>query len=505
MNILKKIRDVSVSIIPIVAIALLLYFLVPGIPSNILIKFLIASALIIIGETLFLTGVDSTIMPMGEMVGSSIQKVNSFFLFTFFAFLFGMFATVAEPDVQVLTGEIVAFGMNINQTLLLFIIGAGVGLFVAFALIRIVKKVPIRVLYLVFMVIAFAVASSVPESFVAIAFDAGGSTVGIVTTPFLLAMVSGIVESRSKNTSDNFGVVGIAGLGPVIAVLILSIFLRGNSNTIASANWNIFVQVLYNTTMAIIPLVAVFYIFQIIYVKLPKSKKIALAIGVAITFVGLYLFLFGINFGVLEMGSSIGLALSDQPLWLVLIIYALFAFSIVFTEPAIRVLGAQIESETQGNINRKIITISMGISMVIAVVLSALRIYFNISIWYFIGIGYGTIAVLMLFSDLMFVSIGFDSGSVAGGPITTAIIMPAMVAMSSTGDGFGFIALTSMFPVLVLEIIGVVYNIHLKRIARDRRKISARVAYAAENYSNMEKLEKRYLELKERKENVQAE
>ena len=499
MIFLKKVRDVSVSIIPIVAIVLLLYFFVPGISTDILLKFLISAVLIIAGETLFLTGVDSTIMPMGEMVGSSIQRVSKFFLFVFFAFLFGMFATIAEPDVQVLAGEIVAFGINMNQSLLLFIIGAGVGLFVAFALIRIVKKVPIRVLYLVFLLIAFAIASSVPESFVAIAFDAGGSTVGIVTTPFLLAMVSGIVEMKSKDTGDNFGVIGIAGLGPVIAVLILSIFLRGNSSVIGSSNWNIFVQVLYNTTMAIIPLVAVFYIFQIIYIKLPKNKKIALTIGVAVTFVGLYFFLFGINFGIIEMGSVIGTILADQPLYLILIVYALFAFAIVFTEPAIRVLGAQIESETQGNINRRIITISMGVSMVIAVVLSALRIYYVINIWYFIGTGYGIIAVLMLFSNTMFVSIGFDSGGVAGGPITTALILPAMVAMSSSGDGFGFIALTSMFPILVLEIIGVIYGIHLRREARERKNVMARVAYAAEKYSNMEKLEKRYMQLKERK------
>jgi len=498
----KKLKEVFIPLIPIAVIVLLFHFFVAPIEGSVLIKFFVSIMLVVVGETLFLTGVDSTVMPMGEMVGSSVKKVGNFFIFIFFAFLFGMFATVAEPDVQILTGEIVAFGMMINQTLLLFIIGAGVGLFVAFGLIRIVKHVPIRVLYLAIIVLAFTLASFIPESYVAVAFDSGGSTVGIVTTPFLLALASGLVEQKSKSYNDNFGVIGLAGLGPIIAVLVLSIFLRGDTaSPEAISNLNIFIQILYNTFMATIPLVAVFYVFEIIYIKLPKTKKIALAIGVVLTFVGLYFFLFGVNFGLLDMGKNLGSQLAGSPLYIVLITFALFAFSIVFNEPAIRVLGAQIEAETQGNINRKIIVISMAISMMVAVVISAIRIYFDLNIWYFLGIGYGVIAILMLFADPLFVSIAFDSGGVAGGPITTALILPAMVAMSSTGDGFGFVALASMFPILVLEVIGVAYNMQTKRIERGRKKIYMRVAYAAERYSNMDRLEARYKEIKEAKQN----
>lgn len=498
----RKIKEVFMPLIPIALIILLFHFFVAPIKPNVMLTFFLCIILVVVGETLFLTGVDSTIMPMGEMVGSSVKKVKNFFVFILFAFLFGMFATVAEPDVQFLSGEIVAFGMAINNTILLFIIGAGVGLFVAFALVRIVRHVPIRVLYLAVIVLAFALASFVPESFVAVAFDAGGSTVGIVTTPFLLALTSGIVEQKSKSYNDNFGVIGLAGLGPVIAVLILSIFLNGGAISSATVfNLNIFVEILYNTFMAIIPLVAVFYIFEIIFIKLPKNKKIALAVGVLLTFVGLYFFLFGVKFGFLDMGENIGESLTTKPLYVVIITFALMAFSIVFNEPAIRVLGAQIEAETQGNINRKIIVITMAVSMVIAVVVSAVRIYFGINMWYFLGIGYGVIALLMLFADPLFVSIAFDSGGVAGGPITTALILPAMIAMSDGGSGFGFIALASMFPILALEIIGVAYNMQTKRIARQRKKISMRVAYAAERYSNMARLEARYLEIKEAKRN----
>lgn len=503
MIFLKKLKEVLISIIPIVAIVLVLHFSVCPFPKDLLIKFLISCVLLCVGQVLFLTGVDSTIMPMGEMVGGSTKKVSTFFLFLLFAFLFGMFATIAEPDVQVLCGQIVSLLgdlTGVSKTLLLFIIGAGVGLFVAFGLLRIVKKVPIKVLYLVCLGLIFLISAFVPDSFVAIAFDAGGSTVGIVTTPFLLSLTAGIVERSSKNSNDNFGVIGIAGLGPVIAILLLSLFVSGDASgaIVESQQYNIFVEVLYNTIMAIVPLVGVFYIFEIIYIKLPRSKKKTLILGVVVTFVGLYLFLFGINYGLTQLSNTMGEILSQKNIWIILVVYIAFAFAIVFTEPSIRVLGAQIEAETQGNINRKIVNVAIAVAMTLAVSLSAIRIYFNISIWYFLGIGYGLIILLMMFSPSLFVSIAFDSGSVASGPMATALLMPAMVAMSGTAaEGFGFIAFVSMMPVLVIEILGVVYNIKIYGNKKVQYKKALRIAYGIDKYSNMEKLEIRHKKLME--------
>ena len=459
----KKLKEVVISILPIVAIILLLHFFVCKFPTQVLIKFFISIILICVGQVLFLTGVDSTIMPMGEMVGNNVNKVSKIFIFLLFAFLFGMFATVAEPDVQVLCQEIVTFGsLTMNKTVLLFIVGAGVGLFVAFSLLRIVQKVSIKLVYLISLVITFILASFVPESFVAIAFDAGGATVGIVTTPFLLSLTAGIVEKSSKNANDTFGVIGLAGIGPIIALLIISMFVSGGnaSAIVESTQYNIFIEVLYNTFMAIVPLVAVFYLFQIIYIKLPKAKKKTLFVGVLVTFVGLYIFLFGINYGLLEIAEIMGKALLNVDLSIVLVIYVLFGFAIILTEPAVRVLGAQVEAETQGNVNRKVVNISTAISVAIAVCLTIIKIYFNINIWYFLGIGYGLIALLMLFSPNLFVCIAFDSGSIAGGPVTTALLVPALLSMSSSpAEGFGLIAMVTMLPILVIEIIGVYYNI----------------------------------------------
>ena len=501
MALFKKFRDVLVAIIPIVAIVLLLEFFVGKFDTSTLVKFLISAVLLCVGEVLFLTGIDSTIMPMGDMVGSSAKKISNFFIFLFFAFLFGMFATIAEPDVQTLSEQIIESGIAINKSVILFVIGAGVGVFVAFALIRIVKHMSIRVLMLVLYFITFILATFVPDSFVAIAFDSGASTLGMVTSPFVLAMCAG-VASKNKTNNETFGAIGIASVGPIIAMLILGLFLRGSSAEaiVSGSKYSIFVQVLYNTTMAIVPLVSVFYLFQIIFIKLPRKKKLSLILGVIVTFVGLYLFLFSIDYGIIEMGSAIGEMLASKNIYLVLLIYALIAFVIVFSEPSIRVLGAQIEAETQGNINRKFVVFALAISMLIAAVLAVVRVYFDISIWYFLGIGYLLIAVLMIFSDTTFVAIAFDSGGVAVGSLSTAFVMPAMIAMSTSGaGGFGFVAISSMVPIIVLEIIGIVYNVKVNGFVKRSKRIFARVSYGVDKYSNITKLEQRYKEIKEQK------
>ena len=183
-----------------------------------------------------------------------------------------------------------------------------------------------------------------------------------------------------------------------------------------------------------------------------------------------------------------------------MIVFVVFGFSIVFTEPAVRVLGAQIEAETQGNINRRVVTVGIAIAMALAVCLSALRIYFNISIWYFIGIGYAVIALLTIVCPSMFVSIAFDSGGVTGGPIGAALLLPAMVALSdSPAEGFGFLAIMSMMAVLVLQIIGVIYQIKIYGIKKNKYKVALRIAYGADRYSNMEQLEARHKKLMEAK------
>ncbi len=499
--ILAKFKDVGLSMLPIVLVVLVVHFGFAHFSTSLLLKFLAAIIIITVGEIMFLTGVDGSIMKMGDYVGNSVTKISHFTVVLFFAFIFGLFATVAEPDLNVLGTEVIETGvLNVPKFLFIFVVGAGVGIFVALALFRIVRSINYKILILAIFACVFIIAIFVPNSLIAISFDAGGATTGIITSPFLLALSAGVAKNKSNsNNSDNFGVIGIASCGPIIATLLLSLICMGRGNTaevVESMNLNIFVDTLLDTVLAVLPLVAIFFIFDICFLKISKRQKKALTVGVVITFVGLYLFLFGINFGMLDMGNAVGVFLGTKSPAVSIIMALIIGFLITFTEPSVRVLGSQVEDVTQGNIRRKLVTLAIAVAMMVAVSLSTIKILYDISIWYIVGIGYAIILILMPFSSNTFVSIAFDSGGVASGPMSAAFILPLMLGMASINggahEGFGLIAIVGMMPILVLEVMGVIYK--AKSNANNTRayKKALRISYGLEMYSNIDSLEEAY-------------
>lgn len=506
---LLKLKDVGLSMLPILLVVLLLNFGFHSFSSSLMLKFVASVFIITIGEVLFLTGVDSSVMKMGDRVGRSVNKFSKLAVILFFAFIFGLFATVAEPDLSVLSAQASSTGLlNVPKFLFIFVVGAGVGVFVAFALFRIVKNINYKLVMLAIFVFIFIVAIFVPNNLIALAFDAGGATTGIITSPFLLALASGIAKNKnSVSHSDNFGVVGIASTGPILAILLLSLIAGVRGNTVEVANsldLNIFLDVLINTMLAFLPLVLVYVIFDLCFLKTSKKKKIKMLLGSLITFVGLYLFLFGIDFGMIEMGEEVGLFLASKSPAFVILVSVIIGFLITFTEPAVRVLGAQVESVSQGNIRRVVVTIAIAVSMMLAVSLSSIKIMYNISIWYILGIGYGIILLLMPFSSSTFVAIAFDSGGVASGPMSAAFILPLMIGFASQNggnvEGFGLIAIVVMMPIFVLEVLGIVYKIKVNANSSRQYKKALRISYGLDMYSNIESLEEAYNRRKQLKE-----
>ncbi|MBQ3158526.1 MAG: DUF1538 domain-containing protein [Clostridia bacterium] len=503
-----KIKDVGLSLLPILLVVLVLHFGFADFEASLIWKFVLSMLIIVIGEVLFLSGVDGSIMPMGDLVGNSVNKISKLAVVLFFAFIFGLCATIAEPDLNVLATQVQNSSLlNIPKLLFVFVVGASVGALIAFSLFRIVKNINYKLIMLAIFLVVFIIAIFVPENLIAIAFDAGGATTGIITSPFLLAITSGLAGKKSTSShSDNFGVIGIASTGPILAILFLSLISAGsgaNAN-VAAESLNIFLEVLIDTVIGLIPLVAVFFIFDALFLKVSKKKKKSLILGTVVTFFGLYLFLFGIDYGMLEMGAAVGKFLTSQSPAFSIILSVIIGFLITFTEPSVRVLGSQVEEITNGNIRKGFVTVAIAVAMMLAVSLSTLKIIYDISIWYILGIGYGLILLLMPFSNTTFVAIAFDSGGVASGPMSAAFILPLMLGFASSKggavEGFGLIAIVGMMPILVLEIIGVIYKIKLLDISAKEYKKNLRIAYGMDMYSNIESLEEAYLRRKELRE-----
>lgn len=225
----RHLVEVSKAVGPlIVAIAVLQLVLVDA-PAAMFLQFLAGALLAVVGMTLLFIGIDFGILPMGRFIGAALPAKGSLGLIVFVAFALGFATTVAEPDVLVLSGQVEAASRGaIGGRLLIYIIAAGVGLFVTLAVMRILRGVPMTWLLAAAYAIMLVLSLVAPVEFVPLAYDAGSVTTGVLTAPVVLALAFGLssVLSGRSALSDGFGLLGLASIGPILAVLLLGMLLQ---------------------------------------------------------------------------------------------------------------------------------------------------------------------------------------------------------------------------------------------------------------------------------------
>ncbi|OLO39115.1 hypothetical protein BTR23_08605 [Alkalihalophilus pseudofirmus] len=225
-DIKDTVKEVVYAILPITLVIVILQFTLIWLPMEVFFQFLAGVVMVSLGLILFLLGVHIGLLPVGEMVGSALPKTKKIGLILFFGFLLGFVVTVAEPDVRVLALQIdqVSNG-EISRNILVYSVALGVGIFVALAMLRIVFNISIKWLLLGGYGLVFLLAAFTPAHFIPISFDAGGVTTGPMTVPFILALGVGVASVlRGKtSSSDSFGLVALASIGPILAVLLLGV------------------------------------------------------------------------------------------------------------------------------------------------------------------------------------------------------------------------------------------------------------------------------------------
>ena len=468
------------------AIVLFLGLTFVPLDKYLLARFIIGGLLLIIGLTIFLLGVDLGIQPMGERCGAELTKKRSLALLLFVAFVIGFIVTAAEPDIQVFGDQVRGIFPFVNKIAITFVIAAGVGLFIMLGLLRTVLKLSLKWTLFIAYTILFILSLFAPESFFGIAFDSGGATTGPMTVPFIMALGLG-VSSVSKDDDNSFGLTGVCSIGPVMAVLIYAIILSlrlrsgdgtavvsAGSNTAISAASESFAQiaahVFRESLISIAPLFALFIIFQILLLKMTKRQVIRIIIGFIYAFIGLTIFLIGVNGGFSQAGAELGkklgsLAVTRGGGWYVLLIITglLLGAIIVCAEPAVWVLSEQVESVSGGTIKRKVLLIFLSVGTAIAIALSMLRAVTGFNLKFIIIPGYIIAMVLMLFCPSLFSGIAFDSGGVASGPLTSTFVLSFTLGAAASGEGgndsFGVIALVAMMPLLAIQLMGIIYKI----------------------------------------------
>lgn len=484
MNLFReKLQEVGMSMLPILAIVLVLNFTLVPLPREVLVAFLVGAVFVFLGLAIFLLGADLGIGEMGEHMGVSLARTNKFSLVLIVGAIIGLLITIAEPDLHILGGQIEnATGGSIASLTIVLVVSLGVALMLAVAQARSIKHWPLKFVFLGFYLVILILSFFVPPALLAMSFDSSGATTGALTVPFILAFGMGLssaIRSRNQQTNnDVFGFVGVCSIGPIIAVMLMSIISGQNelsaSNVEASAPanlleslWYEFSHVLVEAAIAIVPLVIAYFLFQVLIRKAPRRKNRKIYLGFVYAYIGLLLFLTGVNVGFMEVGLYIGQGIANYNSF-PLFIGVSFALGLVviLAEPAVHVLSDQVEDVTAGAIRKSYILASLSLGVGTAVMLSALRIWFpGLVLWHILLPGFGLAILMSFFSKQSFVGMAFDSGGVASGPMAATFVLAyAQGAASSIptadvlADGFGVIALIAMTPIIAIQAMGLIYE-----------------------------------------------
>ena len=478
----EKWNEALHAVLPIIAIVLVLCFVIAPISSSILLCFLLGAVLLLAGMMLFTLGAELAMSPMGERVGTCLTKSRKLPVVIGLSFLLGFIITISEPDLQVLANQVPAVP---NMTLILSV-ACGVGAFLVVALLRMLFSVSLPPLLLAFYGVVFALAMFVPKDLLSVAFDSGGVTTGPMTVPFIMALGVGISATRSDRhaADDSFGLVALCSIGPILAVMILSMIFKADSSSYtppvipeigdSKELFLLFARELpaymKEIAVSLLPIILFFMIFQIFMLKLTTRKLKKIAIGLAYTYAGLVLFLTGVNVGFMPAGNYLGqvLAKSAHPLFLVPIAM-IMGYFIVKAEPAVYVLNKQVEEITDGAISSKAMGMGLSLGVAVSLGLAMVRVLTGISILWFLIPGYAIALGISFFVPKIYTAIAFDSGGVASGPMTAAFLLPmAQGACSALGgnivtDAFGVVAMVAMTPLITIQVMGLASRIRAKR------------------------------------------
>jgi len=471
-----KIKEALISALPVTVIVYVLSLtpLFDFSPAE-LITFSVGAVLLVLGIGLFNMGADLAMTPMGTQVGSGLSKQRKLGLLLAICFALGLLITVAEPDLQVLATQVSAV---MNGTVLVYAVGIGVGAFLIVAVLRIVFHKELSHILMLFYMLLFALslllAVGDKMDLLPLAFDSGGVTTGPITVPFIMALGVGIssVLGDRRSKENSFGLVALCSVGPILAVLVLGLFSEKGmvyevpdyavSADVLGAFLYTAAHTAKEVAIALGLIVAFFLICQITFLQLPKRKLLKITLGVLFTYVGLVIFLTGVNVGFMPIGYKLGAALAQSnPVFLV-VFGLIIGVLVVLAEPAIHVLNQQVEDITGGYITKRAMITGLCIGVGLSIALSMIRIVFGFSLVYYIIPGYFISLALSLFVPPIYTAIAFDSGGVASGPMTSGFILPfatgVCVAMQGPDavlrDAFGVVALVAMTPLITIQLLG---------------------------------------------------
>lgn len=488
-GLISKLKEAAISVFPVTLIVIAFsYTKYVSISTKEMIAFLLCAVFLVVGIALFNLGADLAMSPMGEHIGAGLTKTGNVNILLSVCFVMGVLITVAEPDLSVLAEQVKTV---MNPTLLIVVVGLGVGIFLSLGIVKIIGKKNLSLLLMFFYMILFAGCSLLIESgksaFVPLSFDSGGVTTGPITVPFIMALGVGIATIiGGKDSNENsFGLIALCSVGPILAMIALSIGASGSLTyklpdydleyNVGKGFAGILLASVKDVAKALALILCFFLLLQFFVLNLSRRRMKRIFVGIGYTFVGLVVFLTSVTVGFMPIGFKIGMQIADAPKWLIIGAGFVLGMVVVLAEPAVHVLKKQVEQVTNGTVTALSMLLALSIGVGVSIGLSMLRMIVGFSVLYYLIPGYLISLGLSFFVPGIYTAIAFDSGGVASGPLTSSFILPLMIGACETLCGtdmilsyaFGVVAMVAMTPLITIQALG--FKAVLKKYLAHRR------------------------------------
>ncbi|MBT3347186.1 MAG: DUF1538 domain-containing protein [Thiotrichales bacterium] len=486
-------------------------------------------AAVIVGLMLFMEGLKLGLMPFGEIIGNGLPKKSPLPVVLIIAFLLGIGVTFAEPAI----GALQAVGSSVDVTkapylytlltewsgVLVLMVGAGVGIAAVLGALRFLRGWSLKPMLYASLIPTLLITSYMmtdPQlaTVLGLAWDCGAVTTGPVTVPLVLSLGIGIAAASGKGDSSlsGFGIVTLASIFPIAAVLILTLFVSSittPAEIIAAAQsaaaapqaalWFEETPMLevIGGFRAIIPLV-IFLFLVLTFVLKEKINNPGIVIyGIVLAVGGMIIFSIGLSYGLAKLGGQSGglvpaafsemASVESSPLYdyatgvaIALLFAWILGFGATLAEPALNALGMTVENLTNGAFKKSTLMYAVSFGVACGIAIGIAKIIFNIPIAYLLLPAYTIAIIFTVLSTEEFVNVAWDSAGVTTGPVTVPLVLAMGLGFGNAVDavdGFGILSMASIGPILSVMSVGLWIQFQAKRQTKNDN--SANLATAA--------------------------
>ena len=504
-----RIMDQLKAVVPLAAYLMLFQVLILRHPIDSAISLCLGLVAVIVGLAVFMEGLSTGLMPFGNIIGDNLPKKASMGVVLLIIGILGVGVTFAEPAI----GALQAFGASVdvarapylyellnNWTLpLVLMVGAGVGLAAILGTVRFVRGWSLKpmiyaALLPVVILTIYAWFDPNLKSILGLAWDCGAVTTGPVTVPLVLSLGIGIANAAGKGDSSlsGFGVVTMASLFPILAVLILAIFVSfsispeqiiANASAAGASSATETLTIWQKTPLvetvlgvrAILPLVLFLMFVLFVVLKSTLPNKMVTVYGLALSIIGMCIFNVGLTYGLGAIGTQTGgvlpaafmeLPISESSpifskvigLGVVIGFAFLLGFGATLAEPALNALGLTVQDLTNGAFKKSMLMYSVAGGVAVGIALGVAKLVLNFDLMKVLLPLYAIGILLTVFSTEEFVNVAWDSAGVTTGPVTVPLVLAMGLGLGSAVsavEGFGILSLASICPIVAVLSMGI--------------------------------------------------